>query len=138
MVVLSLFNGANTGRVALENIGIKVKKYYSSEIKSYAIKLTNHHYKDTINLGDINKWRQWDICWEEIDLVLSGSPCQDLSSIGSGKGLLGDKSSLFFVFVEILNHIKNKNKNVLFLQENVASANKKDVGIISRCLGVLS
>ena len=28
MNVLSLFNGMNTGRQALENVGIKVEKYY--------------------------------------------------------------------------------------------------------------
>ena len=52
-VVLSLFNGMNTLRQAMENIGIPVKKYYSSEIKPYAIKLTQHHFPDTIQLGDI-------------------------------------------------------------------------------------
>lgn len=51
MKVLSLFNGMNTGRIALENVGIKVEKYYSSEIKPYANKLTQHHYPDTIQLG---------------------------------------------------------------------------------------
>jgi hypothetical protein len=40
------------------------------------------------------------------------------------------------VFVEILNHIKTLNPNVLFLQENVGSAPKLDVGIMSRALGV--
>lgn len=48
MNVLSLFNGMNTGRQALENVGIKVNKYYSSEIKPYAIELTQHHFPDTI------------------------------------------------------------------------------------------
>jgi site-specific DNA-cytosine methylase len=40
MNVVSLFNGMNTGRQALKNVGIKVNKYYSSEIKPYAIELT--------------------------------------------------------------------------------------------------
>jgi len=55
MNVVSLFNGMNTGRQALENIGIKVNKYYSSEIKPYAIKLTQHHFPDTIQVGDVTK-----------------------------------------------------------------------------------
>jgi len=80
--VLSLFNGMNTGRQALENIGIKIDMYYSSEIKPYAIKLTQHHFPDTIQLGDILNWREWNINWKSIDLVLSGSPCQDLSNAG--------------------------------------------------------
>ena len=136
MNVLSLFNGMNTGRQALENVGIKVKKYYSSEIKPYAIELTQYHFPDTIQVGDVTKWREWDIDWKNIDLVLSGSPCQDLSSAGKRAGINGKKSSLFFTFVEILEHIKELNPNVLFLQENVGSASKLDVGIMSRALGV--
>jgi DNA (cytosine-5)-methyltransferase 3A len=136
MNVVSLFNGMNTGRQALENVGIKVNKYYSSEIKPYAIELTQHHFPDTIQVGDVTKWKEWDIYWKSIDLILSGSPCQDLSAAGKRAGINGNRSSLFFVFVEILNHIKALNPNVLFLQENVGSASKLDVGIMSRALGV--
>ena len=136
MNVLSLFNGMNTGRQALENVGIKVDKYYSSEIKPYAIKLTQHHFPDTIQVGDVAKWRKWDIDWQSIDLILSGSPCQDLSGAGKRDGINGNKSSLFFVFIEILENIKTLNPKVLFFQENVGSALKKDIGIMSRALGV--
>jgi DNA (cytosine-5)-methyltransferase 3A len=126
----------NTGRQALENVGIKVNKYYSSEIKPYAIELTQHHFPDTIQVGDVTKWREWNIDWQSIDLILSGSPCQDLSAAGKRAGINGKKSSLFFTFVEILEHVKALNPNVLFLQENVGSASKLDVGIMSRALGV--
>ena len=136
MNVVSLFNGMNTGRQALENVGIKVNKYYSSEIKPYAIELTQHHFPDTIQVGDVTKWKEWDIDWKSIDLILSGSPCQDLSAAGKRAGIHGSRSSLFFVFVEILDHIKTLNPKVLFLQENVGSANKFDVGVMSRALGV--
>jgi DNA (cytosine-5)-methyltransferase 1 len=136
MNVLSLFNGMNTGRQALENVGIKVNKYYSSEIKPYAIELTQYHFPDTIQVGDVTKWKEWNIDWKSINLVLSGSPCQDLSAAGKRAGINGSRSSLFFVFVEILEHIKSLNPKVLFLQENVGSAAKLDVGIMSRALGV--
>lgn len=95
MNVLSLFNGMNTLRQAMENQKIKVDKYYSSEIKPYAIELTQHHFPDTIQLGDITKWREWDIDWQSIDFIGSGSPCQDLSSAGKRAGIHGKKSSLF-------------------------------------------
>jgi site-specific DNA-cytosine methylase len=136
MIVLSLFNGMNTGRQALENVGIKVDKYYSSEIKPYAIELTQYHFPDTIQVGDVTKWREWDIDWKSIDLVLSGSPCQDLSAAGKRAGINGSRSSLFFTFVEILEHIKSLNPSVLFLQENVGSARKEDIGVMSQTLGV--
>ena len=137
MIILSLFNGMSTGHTALDNVGIKVDKYYSSEIKPAAIKLTQHHYPDTIQVGDVTKWKEWDIDWKKIDMVLSGSPCQDLSVANKKrKGLDGERSGLFWVFVDILNHIKELNPDVLFLQENVGSAPRGDVGIISRALGV--
>ena len=134
--VVSLFNGMGTLRQAFYNLGIKVNKYYSSEIKHYAIKLQQHHFPDVIQVGDIKNWEQWDIDWSTIDFIGSGSPCQNLSSIGKKEGLNGDKSSLFFVFVEILDFCKKLNPNVKFLQENVGSATKFDIGIMSRCLGV--
>lgn len=134
--VVSLFNGMNTGRQALENVGIKVNKYYSSELKPYAIELTQYHFPDTIQVGDVTKWREWNIDWSSIDMILSGSPCQDLSNAGKKAGIHGKKSSLFFVFIEILNHVKSLNPNVIFLQENVGSANKLDVGIMSREMGL--
>jgi len=137
--VLSLFNGMNTCRLALENIGIEVDRYYSSEIKSYAIELTQHHHPDTIQLGDITEWKNWDIDWGSINLVTSGSPCQDLSIAGASKrqGLKGSRSSLFYVFVDILKKIRQHNPNVLFFQENVASASKDDVNAISQALGII-
>ncbi len=126
----------NTLRQAMENVGIKVDKYYSSEIKPYAIKLTQHHFPDTIQLGDITKWREWDIDWSTIDFIGSGSPCQDLSIAGKRAGIKGNKSSLFFTFIEILNHVRKLNPKVIFLQENVGSASIIDIGIMSRELGV--
>src|SRR5690554_3427290 len=100
--VLSLFDGMSTGHTALDNVGIKVNKYYSSELKPYAIELTQHHYPDTIQLGDVNNWREWDIDWKSIDLLLSGSPCKDLSIAGKRKGIYGENSGLFWRFIEIL------------------------------------
>ena len=61
MNVLSLFNGMNTLRQAMHDLNIPVEKYYSSEIKPYAIKLTQHHFPDTIQLGSILNWKEWDI-----------------------------------------------------------------------------
>lgn len=136
MNVISLFNGMGTLRQALNDLNIKVNKYYSSEIKPYAIELQQHHFKDVIQVGDIENWKTWDIDWSTIDFIGSGSPCQDLSAAGKRAGINGSRSSLFFVFIEILEHVKKLNPNVLFLQENVGSANTYDVGIMSRALGV--
>jgi len=134
--VLSLFNGMSTGHTALDNKGIKVNNYYSSELKPHAIELTQFHYPDTIQLGDVNNWKEWDIDWKSIDLLLSGSPCKDLSIAGKRKGINGSNSGLFWKFIEIYEHIKNLNPNIIFFQENVGSAPKQDVGVMSMAMGV--
>lgn len=50
--VLSLCDGMPCGHIALEQAGFKVNKYYASEIKSIAIKVTNENYPATIQIGD--------------------------------------------------------------------------------------
>ena len=42
--VLSLCDGMSCGHIALEQAGFKVNKYYASEIKPVAIKVTNENY----------------------------------------------------------------------------------------------
>ena len=69
--VLSLFDGMSCGQIALERSGFKVKKYYASEIDKYAIKITQKNYPQTTQLGDITKWREWDIDFSEIDIILA-------------------------------------------------------------------
>ena len=59
--VLSLFDGMSCGQIALERVGVKVGKYYASEIDKYAIQVTQNNYPDTVQLGDVTKWREWDI-----------------------------------------------------------------------------
>lgn len=117
--ILSLFDGMSCGQIALKELKIPIGKYYASEIDSYAINQTKLNFPKTIHLGDINNWQEWDIEWNEIDLILAGSPCQGFSA--AGKQLLFDdpRSKLFFVFVDILNHCRKFNPRVKFLLENV-------------------
>lgn len=135
MKVLSLFDGISCGQIALQRAGIKVDKYYASEIKPIAIKCTQYNFPDTIQLGDVTKLNLNNI--EPIDLLIGGSPCQDLSianviNKGNQEGLDGKKSSLFYEYVRILKQLKPK----YFLLENVANMKEKDKQIITSILGV--
>ncbi len=137
MNVLSLFDGISCGMIALERAGIKVDKYYASEIEPNAIKISQKNYPNIIRLGDVTKWREWDIDWSSIDLLIGGSPCQSLSITQSKtRKNLDGKSKLFFYFVDILNHIKRSNMSVKFLFENVASMSSQSKQAIECCLGV--
>lgn len=117
--VLSLFNGMSVGYMALKDAGIPVEKYYSSEIDKYAIAESQANFPDIIQLGDVSKWREWDIEWDKINLLIGGSPCQGLSLAGKQLGLQDPRSMLFYTMMDIFNHIKSINPNLNFLFENV-------------------
>lgn len=117
--VLSLFNGMSVGYMALKDAGIPIEKYYSSEIDKYAIAESQANFPDIIQLGDVTKWREWDIEWDKINLLIGGSPCQGLSLAGKQLGLQDPRSMLFYTMMDIFNHIKSINPNLNFLFENV-------------------
>ena len=132
---MSLFDGISCGKVALDRAGIKVKNYYASEIDEYAMQVSKNNHPDIIQLGDVNAWRDWNIDWSQIDLLIGGSPCQGFSFAGKLLNFNDERSKLFFVYVDILNHIKSVNPNVKFLLENVKM--KADYqNVISGYLGV--
>lgn len=131
MRVLSLFDGISCGQVALERAGIPVEVYYASEIDKYAIQITQKNYPNTIQLGDVTKIDFNDFKGK-VDLIMGGSPCQNLSIAGNGTGLKGEKSKLFFEFVRALEVIRPK----YFLFENVASMKQEEKDLISSYLKV--
>lgn len=136
MNILSLFDGISCGMVALERAGIKVDKYYSSEVDKYAIAISEKNYKKSIvRLGDVTKWKDWDIDWSSIDLLIGGSPCQGFSFVGKQLNFEDERSKLFFEYVEILKHIKEQNPKVFFLLENVRMK-KEYRDVITRFLKV--
>jgi site-specific DNA-cytosine methylase len=135
MNVLSLFDGISAGQVALERAGIKVDNYYASEIDKYAIQVTMKNYPNTIQLGSVTNWMNWDIDFTTIDLVIGGSPCQGFSIAGKQLNFDDERSKLFFEFSAILDTIKILNPNVKFLLENVRMK-KESQDVISEYIGV--
>lgn len=113
--VLSLFDGMSCGQIALQKAGIKVNQYFASEIKPHAIKVTQHNFPNTIQLGSVLDVKASDL--PKIDLLIGGSPCQDFSSANKEKlGLQGDKSGLFYEYLRLLKECEPK----YYLLENVA------------------
>lgn len=121
--------------IALERAGIKVKKYYASEIDNNAISVSKRNYPEIIQLGDVTKWGGWHIDWNEIDLLIGGSPCQGFSSSGKELNFNDPRSKLFFEYKDILNHLKDINPKIKFLLENV-KMKQEWADIISGYLGV--
>ena len=132
MRILSLFDGIACARVALGKIGRDVHCYYASEIDKYAIQVAKKNYLDICEVGDIVGL---NITQESanIDLIIGGSPCQDLSIAKKGReGLSGKRSGLFWEYVRILKQVSPK----YFVLENVNSMPKEAKQIITETLGV--
>tara|TARA_R110000764_G_scaffold213_2_gene980 strand:+ start:586 stop:1506 length:921 start_codon:yes stop_codon:yes gene_type:complete len=119
MNVLSLFNGMSFGKMALQSLDIKVTNYYSSEIDKYANQATQALFPDTIQLGDVTRWREWNIDWASIDLVTGGFPCQAWSMAGKQLGDKDERGMLFWTMLDIIKHIQSVNPKVNFMIENV-------------------
>ena len=128
--VLSLFDGMSCGQIALDRIGIKVHNYYASEIEKKSMQVTMFNYPNTIQLGSVVDIKGEQL--PEIDLLIGGSPCQDISNLNKFKeGLDGSKSSLFYQYWRMWQETKPK----YFLLENVAG-NKSAIASITKLMGV--
>lgn len=141
MYVLSLCDGIGGGRIALHRAGIKVDKYYASEIDKNAIKCADDNWNDIIHIGDIRNVSYKDgILHTEagnyelphVDLLMSGTPCQSfsLANVYNNTGLEG-KSGLFLEALRILNEVNPK----WFFFENVRMS-KKNKQSLDDYLGV--
>lgn len=119
MNVLSLFDGMSCGQIALNRAGFTVNNYYASEIDKYAITVTQTNYPNTIQLGDITKWEEWQIDWSSIDLVTGGFPCQAWSLAGKQLGDKDPRGMLFWTTLDIIKKVLDSNPNAKFIMENV-------------------
>ena len=144
--VLSLFDGISCAYEAVKRAGFEIASYHASEIDKYAIEISKKNHPDIIHMGGVQSVYGRECCLvddtgianepgtlEEIDFLIGGSPCQDLSiAKANRKGLDGERSGLFWEYVRILNEVKPK----YFILENVASMPKEAKAIITETLGV--
>jgi len=131
MRVVSLFDGISCARVALVRAGHVVEDYFASEVDKHAITVAQKNFPNTIQCGDVREL--CGNCFGKVDLLIGGSPCQDLSIAKQGrKGLDGERSGLFWEYVRVLRKVQP----TWFVLENVASMPKADKEIITKELGV--
>jgi site-specific DNA-cytosine methylase len=135
IVVVSCFDGMACARMALDVLGVKVKKYYAFEIDKYAMAVAKANYPDIIHLGDIRNASIKELGEERIDLICGGSPCQGFSFAGKQLAFDDPRSKLFFEFVRLVNECKELNPDVLFLLENVKMKREHEL-VISKYMGV--
>lgn len=157
--VLSLFDGMSCGQIALRDLGFPIEVYYASEIDKFALQQTQLNFPDTVQLGDVRNIDVDKLCEDgEIDLLIGGSPCVNLSFAGKRAGLatkenmeiltLGQyldlkeadfefegQSYLFWEFMRILTALRRRNPNIIFLLENVEMG-KKWESVLSDAIGI--
>lgn len=133
LVVLSVFDGMGCGQIALKEMGIPIKKYYSAEIDKFANEQTRHNFPHTIQLGSVTEVRAKDL--DRIDLFIGGSPCQGFSFAGKQLNFNDPRSKLFFEYTRLWNEIKEINPKAKFLLENV-NMRKEYLRVISQYLSI--
>lgn len=148
MKYLSTFTGIGGFEKAIHDVITNAKcvgyfEYDKSADETYKKNFPGHA---GLNLGNIERFvfdvdRKGKLVVNEarvkllpdFDLLIGGPPCQDLSIAKSNReGLAGEKSRLFFAYLEILRIKKPK----YFLMENVNSMSKEARKTISELLGV--
>ncbi len=145
MNVLSLFDGLSGGRIALDRMGVKVDKYFASEIDPYAIAVAAHNWPETQHIGSVVDVNPDDL--PKIDLLVGGSPCQGFSFAGRRMGSatkegldvltlehylrlkkegfeFDGQSYLFWEYMRILHALREKNPDIKFMLENVVMTKK--------------
>ncbi|WP_253301634.1 DNA cytosine methyltransferase [Spiroplasma endosymbiont of Phyllotreta cruciferae] len=129
--IIELFAGIGAPRWVLQLANIDHKVVWFCELDKYAEKSYREIYNDyeTPNLGDITKIDVNNLQKEEIDLIIGGWPCQDISLVGKRKGIdkdSGTRSSLLWYSLKIIEFYKPK----WIINENVGNVlNAKDYGI---------
>uniref|UniRef100_A0A668AGD8 DNA (cytosine-5-)-methyltransferase n=1 Tax=Myripristis murdjan TaxID=586833 RepID=A0A668AGD8_9TELE len=138
--VLSLFDGIATGLLVLKELGIQVDRYVASEVceDSITVGIVRHQGR-IMYVGDVrNVTRKHIQEWGPFDLVIGGSPCNDLSIVNPArKGLYEGTGRLFFEFYRLLHEARPKegdDRAFFWLFENVVAMGVSDKRDISRFL----
>lgn len=127
MRYLSLFSGIEAATQAWEPLGWDCVGV--SEIEPFPCAVLEHHYPDVPNLGDVTKITEQQIKdLGQIDLIVFGSPCQNLSTIGDKTGFNGEQSSLFYEAMRIIGYARKHNGLRFALWENVFGAYSSNKG----------
>uniref|UniRef100_A0A665T6K7 DNA (cytosine-5-)-methyltransferase n=1 Tax=Echeneis naucrates TaxID=173247 RepID=A0A665T6K7_ECHNA len=138
--VLSLFDGIATGYLVLKDLGFKIERYIASEIceDSIAVGMIKHEGKIEY-VNDVRTITRKHLAeWGPFDLLIGGSPCNDLSMVNPlRKGLFEGTGRLFFEFYRILTLLKpkeNDDRPFFWLFENVVFMSANDKSDICRFL----
>jgi DNA (cytosine-5)-methyltransferase 1 len=133
MRYLSLFSGIEAATVAWEQLGWEPVAF--AEFEDFPKAVLAHHYPNVPDLGDVTKiTKEQIIALGHIDIVVGGSPCQDLSIAGKRAGLRNDdgsttRSGLFDEQIRIFEIAREYCGARYLLWENVPGAFSSNNGL---------
>jgi DNA (cytosine-5)-methyltransferase 1 len=130
---LSVCSGIEAASVAWESLSWTPVAF--AEIEKFPSKVLAHHYPGVANLGDMTRFREWDIERDAVDVLVGGTPCQSFSVAGLRKGLDDPRGNLALTFIAMVEHFKPE----WVIWENVpgvlSSSGGRDFGSFLGALG---
>ena len=135
MRYLSVCSGIEAASVAWESLGWTPVAF--AEIEKFPSQVLAHHFPDVPNLGDMTKYKEWNLDRKSIDLIVGGTPCQSFSVAGLRKGLEDPRGNLALTFLGMVDHYRPE----WVIWENVpgvlSSSGGRDFGSFLGALGQL-
>lgn len=110
--LIELFSGIGGFAFGLKEAGFNITKHQFSEVDKHAIANYKYNFKNAEYIGSVTDVRGQR---NQADIITFGSPCQDFSVSGKGKGLTGERSSLILEAIRLVSEIKPS----VFIWENV-------------------
>lgn len=95
----SLFAGIGGFDLGLERAGMECR--WQVEIDPYATRVLAKHWPHVRRWDDVRTFPPSDGEWE-VDLICGGFPCQDVSSCGQWKGIISERSGLWFEYAKVI------------------------------------
>lgn len=117
----SIFTGAMGADLGAERAGMTPE--WHCEIDRAAAGVIAHHKPDHPIYADISKFKP-DPIRDAVDVIIGGSPCQDLSVAGKREGLDGERSGLFREMVRVCKRLRPR----FIVWENVPGALSSNAG----------
>lgn len=104
--IMECFGGIAACSKALERLGIEYEIADYVEIDKYAVKSFNAMHSTNFEPQDICEWDK-DI---EVDLIIGGFPCQDISLAGKQEGIIKGvtRSGLMYEMMRVIHKLKPK------------------------------
>lgn len=113
-------SGINAPTVAVEGMGWK--PVFFSEIEPFPSAVSAHHYPEVPNAGDFTTINADQ--YEQIDLLIGGTPCQSFSMAGLRGGMDDERGNLTLEFAKLADRLNP----AWFIWENVPGVFSIDSG----------